>query len=367
MNKPKYEIFYDTIMTFFVHNGFLITVIDMFFTHAALLLIYYLADIPPMISFNIVSVAIYLFCILMYKYEHHILIYFCILLEVSTYAIFGTYYVGWQSGTVFFLCAIVPVIIYFGYILLKKYYKTIIALLLITNFTLYVTLYIKFKHVMPIYQVPIFLNDCLVVLSSFTMVFSTIFYNCVYIFSMKLKTNKLKSDNKQLKYEASRDNLTGWLNRNSFMPLIIKHSDSTQESLSIAFIDIDNFKKVNDTYGHDCGDEVLKRITKLIKNNLGDDGIYCRWGGEELVVALKNYDLHNAADAMDTIRSAIADTSTVFYNKHVNVTISVGVAEYLRNDVDSSSVQEQIASTITLADERMYKGKQSSKNIVVSE
>ena len=88
---------------------------------------------------------------------------------------------------------------------------------------------------------------------------------------------------------------------------------------------------------------------------------------EELVVALKNYDLHNAADAMDTIRSAIADTSTVFYNKHVNVTISVGVAEYLRNNVDSSSVQEQIASTITLADERMYKGKQSSKNIVVSE
>ena len=366
MSEIKLENWFDRVLNFFVHNGFLITAIDMCMTHAALLLIYYLADIKPMVTFNIVSVIVYLFCILLCKYGRPMPVYFCILLEVSVYAMFGVRCVGWDSGTAYFLCAIVPVILYFGYMLLGKYRRPLIAALLLGDFALYVTLYVEYHTAMPIYQVPFLLNEFLVILGSFTMVFSTVFYNSVYIFSMRLKTDKLVSDNQHLKYEASRDGLTGWLNRGSFLPLVTSYVKDTNDSMCLVFIDIDNFKRVNDSYGHDCGDEVLRHVTKLIKNSLGESGIYCRWGGEELVVALKDYDLHSATHAMDIIRFVIAETSTIFYNKHIDVTVSVGVAEYFRDDKNPLPLRNQIEAVITLADERMYKGKQSGKNIVVN-
>ncbi len=363
----KNENLFDKIMQFFVHNGFLITATDMCLTHLALLIILYLADVAPLVTFNIISVSIYAFCILMCRLEKPMFVYVCILLEVSLYSILGTHYVGWNSGTAFFLCAIIPVTIYFGNILFNKYRRLLIAVFTASIFALYVFLYLKYNQAVPLYSVPWILNECLVILSSFTMVFSTIFYNSVYIFSMRLKTEKLKSDNKQLQYEASRDGLTGWLNRSGFLPLVIDHICNTDQKLSIAFVDIDNFKRINDSYGHDCGDDVLQHITRLIKNNLGEDCLYCRWGGEELVIALKDYDITAAAKAMDVVRHVIEESYTIFYNKHIKVTTSIGVAEYFRDSSNLLPVKNQLETIITLADERMYKAKQSGKNIVVCE
>ena len=187
MPETRNENLFDKVMQFFVHNGFLITATDMCFTHAALLVILYFAGVGPLITFNIISVIIYAFCILLCICEKPMFVYICILSEVSIYSIIGTRYIGWNSGTAFFLCAIVPVIIYFGNTLFKKYRRLLIAIFLITDFSLYVTLYIKYSQIEPLYQVPWFLNECLVILSSFTMIFSTIFYNSVYIFSMRLR------------------------------------------------------------------------------------------------------------------------------------------------------------------------------------
>ena len=359
---------FDKVMHFFVHNGFLITAGDMCLTHAGLLIIYCLAKVYPLVYFNIVSVIIYLFCVLLCIYGHPIPVYISIIIEVTTYAIVGVYYAGWQSGTAYFLCAIVPVTLYFGSILLDKRGRPIIMGLLISNFAIYTSLYLVFSTKTPQFKIPQTLIQALVILASFTMVFSTIFYNAVYIFSMRIKNEILIKDNKHLHNEAVHDGLTGWLNRTGFYPLLIDEVSKDNLPLSLVFIDIDNFKRVNDTYGHDCGDEILRHVTRIIKSNFGDSGIFCRWGGEELVLALKGHDIESAASAMDIVRHVIQETDTVFYNKHIKVTVSVGVAEYFTDNPPSDEVEirEQLESIITLADQRMYKGKQNGKNIVIS-
>ena len=73
------------------------------------------------------------------------------------------------------------------------------------------------------------------------------------------------------------------------------------KSLCFSIFDIDDFKKINDSYGHDAGDEVLKHITQLMKRELGEYDI-CRWGGEEIVILLRDSDLYAVKDKMETLR-----------------------------------------------------------------
>jgi diguanylate cyclase (GGDEF)-like protein len=125
----------------------------------------------------------------------------------------------------------------------------------------------------------------------------------------------------------------------------------------VAFCDIDNFKRINDSYGHDCGDEVLRHITKLIKNEMTGCPI-CRWGGEEMVILMKDYDLAVAKEKMEYVRKCVETNPTVFYNKRISVTITIGLEE----NKDIYKTPEEV---IKVADERMYYGKQHGKNIVI--
>ncbi len=125
----------------------------------------------------------------------------------------------------------------------------------------------------------------------------------------------------------------------------------------IAFCDIDNFKRINDSYGHDCGDEVLRHIARMIKKEMQGCSI-CRWGGEEMIILMKDYDLAVAKEKMEYLRKHVETNPTVFYNKRVPATITIGLEE----NKDIYNTPEDI---IKVADERMYYGKQHGKNILV--
>ncbi len=127
----------------------------------------------------------------------------------------------------------------------------------------------------------------------------------------------------------------------------------------IAFCDIDNFKRINDSYGHDCGDEVLRHISWMIKKEMHGCAI-CRWGGEEIIILMKDYDMVVARQKMEYIRRSIESTPTVFYNKRIAATITIGLEEI--NDT-----YEEPEDIIKVADERMYYGKQHGKNILIYE
>lgn len=345
-------------MHFLVHNSIMFTVVIMGLVHTALLGITWYSGITPLARFNTVSVIVYLLCTILCKFGRITPVYISILLEVSAYASVSVYYIGWDSGSYYFLFSIVPIIIYLGSFLYRGARRwMIIALSLTLDYAVFAILYMIFYAASPVIEVSHATNATLTIFSSFAMFFSVVFYNLIYIYSSEDEVTSLEHENEQLSVDANNDTLTSLLNRRGFLPLTEALMEDERSHFCIAFIDIDNFKQINDSYGHDCGDTVLKHISKTFKKEMYGCPI-CRWGGEEIVILMKDYDMTVARQKMEYIRSSIENSPVMFYNKRIRVTITVGLAEY----EDSHHTPDDI---IKIADERMYYGKQHGKNMII--
>jgi len=160
--------------------------------------------------------------------------------------------------------------------------------------------------------------------------------------------------------KAYTDPLTQTHNRTSFddsikreMSLAIRNT----QSLSLIFLDIDHFKAINDTYGHECGDTTLVLSAKWIKESLRDSDIVFRYGGEEFVMLLSGTDANGAELLAERIRASI-ETHTIAYGMEIlKITASLGVSTLRDNDTLKSFVQR--------ADKAMYIAKNKGRNQVV--
>ena len=147
------------------------------------------------------------------------------------------------------------------------------------------------------------------------------------------------------------DPLTGALNRRGldlFLP--------DDPAFSVLMVDIDHFKKVNDSFGHAVGDEVLKRVARLLSNSLRAGDAVVRYGGEEFLVILAEVGISIAAKVGERARQNVADHPIKVNGQEIPVTISVGVAER-RDDEDRDAL-------ISRADTALYKAKQAGRNKV---
>ena len=166
---------------------------------------------------------------------------------------------------------------------------------------------------------------------------------------------------KKVQYNANYDSLTDIYNRRKVIENINKlreRVDYEREEYYIAMMDIDNFKKINDVYGHGIGDKVLVEIASIIRKLIGPDDIVGRYGGEEFVIIIKNQN-NNFKNTIESFRRGIEDLRIkINDNKYINITTSIGVAKF---DINSMTLEENIA----LADKSLYKAKNLGKNIVV--
>lgn len=149
-----------------------------------------------------------------------------------------------------------------------------------------------------------------------------------------------------IKRQADTDALTGLNNRRVFNREI-ENLIKTNTSFSIVIYDIDNFKKVNDIYGHLVGDEVLKVVAGVIKNSIRKTDIACRFGGEEIVIIFKNLSKEDALVIAERIRNKIENVDIFTLNKRISVTVSGGVAHY---PDDGKTIDE----ILNKADEVLY-------------
>lgn len=350
----------DKTMHFLVHNSFMFTIVIMCLVHLTLLALMYFEKVTPLVQINIMSVIVYLFCIVLSRFGHIMPVYVSLILEVAVYVIASCHYIGWKCGSVCFLCAIVPIIIYFGCFLFKGKQRWIIVFLLLTNYAMYVTLYVRLADVKPIFEVSDIIQKILMIFSSFVMIFSVIVYSVIYIYSSEYQMVSLEEKNQKLSVDAKEDALTSLLNRRGFLPVVESlMKGDTPTHFCVSFCDIDNFKRINDSYGHDCGDEVLRHITWIIKKEMHGCDI-CRWGGEEIIILMKDYDMAVAREKMEYLRKCIESNPTVFFNRRVDATITIGLAEY-------EDIFKEPDDIIKKADERMYYGKQHGKNILIYE
>lgn len=161
---------------------------------------------------------------------------------------------------------------------------------------------------------------------------------------------------------ATQDFLTKLPNRRKLMSdliTFIELSKRYNKTLSLGLIDIDDFKSVNDTYGHDAGDMILMTIANIIKESLRDVDIVGRYGGEEFLVILPNTDLESAMNVAERIRSKIEGHKFRLNGNSVRLTVSTGVSTY---GLHGTTVGDLIKAT----DVSLYKAKREGKNRVVA-
>ena len=156
--------------------------------------------------------------------------------------------------------------------------------------------------------------------------------------------------------DSQRDKLTELKNRFAFQSDWQRHYRKIFP-LSIIMCDIDFFKKVNDTYGHNAGDAVLIHVAGILKSKIRNgDGVY-RWGGEEFILVLKNTTVEKAAAVAERIRSEVMNSVCNFEDKDIRVTMSFGCAEVKEN--------LSAAENIEIADARLYRAKKTGRNRVI--
>jgi len=166
----------------------------------------------------------------------------------------------------------------------------------------------------------------------------------------------LKDREKKLYDKATKDFLTGLFNREKFeehLDYMIVHSFRNEKKIALVMLDIDFFKKVNDTFGHLVGDATLKKIATLLKENLRKNDICARWGGEEFMIALEVDSLESAVEITQKMRVVIASHKMDVVSK---VTCSFGIT-LIKEDEDKKSA-------FLRADEALYSAKENGRNRV---
>jgi two-component system cell cycle response regulator len=158
--------------------------------------------------------------------------------------------------------------------------------------------------------------------------------------------------------QANTDALTMLYNRR-YANIYLTHlmRDASNNNACVAMVDIDNFKVVNDTYGHAVGDEVLRFLAEFLRNNLRKTELVFRWGGEEFLIVLQGVDLPTAGRILDKLRDRLATTDIPTAKGPLRITVTIGV-----------SVMDPACpmTCIEARDQGIYKGKRGGKNMVIA-
>jgi diguanylate cyclase (GGDEF)-like protein len=195
---------------------------------------------------------------------------------------------------------------------------------------------------------------------------SLVMENTLLYERLRRKHLSLEKANKEIKLLSRTDSLTGCYNRghlNELLPREINRALRYKHPLALAMCDIDHFKKVNDTYGHQCGDEVLiilvQSITDLIR---ADTDWLARYGGEEFMLVLPETNLDNAYGLAERLRKHIAQKTIETEEDRLSITASFGVTAF---DVSTKSSSITPEALINAADRYLYEAKRKGRNKVV--
>ena len=166
----------------------------------------------------------------------------------------------------------------------------------------------------------------------------------------------------RIQHLAAHDTLTGLINRRRMGQLMEAALQRSTPSLLLALLDIDNFKRINDTYGHAVGDQVLCAFTSAVQSSLRSSDVLARWGGEEFVLMLHDTNSADAAQLLERVRAAVADLSVPTPDELIRLTVSIGWAA----QTSGPTPAEAIENTLEHADQALYYAKSQGRNRVMS-
>ena len=321
-------------------------------------------DVHIMFYYNICIVIGYFFMgIVLAEKERFDLISILTIIEIEVHSTLATFLLGAEYRFMLYTVAMVPAAFYLTstfakgarHIRLSVFFSAIVILcyFLVDFFE---------PRIMPMYDTSAYLGiiNGISVGNMFIAFFLQLVFALLFALENGYMYRLLEKENVKLGEEASYDPLTKLWNRRSLTRAIAEETErmGREDVFSVVMMDIDNFKSVNDTYGHDIGDVVLVGLSDIIIDEVREGDYSCRWGGEEFLIfahGTRNDVSHVAERIRNRLKDVQFDSGR---GSNFSVTITAGVAEYrygaqLRNVIDS-------------ADRRLYYGKTNGKNQVVS-
>lgn len=278
---------------------------------------------------------------------------YCILnVCILIFTVINVYYLGWDIGIQHFLTVLLVFVFFSKY--KHEAAKLLFALLL---FALRLILYFYCKYNDPVISLNPDLSSAMQIVNTFFIFLSLGLTAYLFSTTTQEMEGKLIEYNRKLMKQANTDTLTGLYNRRRTMEYLEQLLKTPDTQISICLCDIDFFKRVNDTYGHDIGDVVLKKISETFQKRLPPDTFISRWGGEEFLLIFPRLNGDETIIALETLRQKIKEIVFDGGIETFSVTLTYGLVEY--------DYHSDITTLLKEADEKLYLGKESGRDRIV--
>ena len=298
-----------------------------------------------LIWFSIPTAAVYIIGFILIKKDKLTIYVRMVYGWLTLYMSLATVCLGYGFGFHLYSMSMIPIIFYTEYMAYRLNTKSINAIL---YSSLVVAAYLASTGY-AIYAKPIYETD--VRIAGAFWVFNSLAVLSLVAFYSRLMIKMIIASEKELSDRANKDRLTHLYNRHYMMERL-KEAYEDDKPYGIAMIDIDNFKSINDRYGHSAGDEVLRRVAKAIEETC-TCCVVSRWGGEEFLILT-----NGESSLIEKLRQTVEDLSIEFEDKVIKVTLTAGF--------EPKNKELTLDKWIVSADEKLYQGKNSGKNRVVT-
>lgn len=317
-----------------------------------------IADVDAGNTIHMVAAFIYVVLLVQLKDgEDKLRIFTELLVQIIVFTIAATYILGWDAGYGMFLLIMIPGMFFIGCDIERpEWYNGVASVSLLLSFWLLIRISDWFVSEAAL-QWSDYKHRCYVT-NAFLASLLLLCFGVAFEMEIRRIEVNLKDKNLMLIQMASHDALTNLFNRRIMNDLLQKAGNVKREygrDYSVCICDIDDFKKINDTYGHDCGDYVLKEVARLLVENSKTDQV-ARWGGEEFLILLRDMTAADSFSVINDVRRAISEHCYEYSGQKIKVTMTFGMSH--------SKYMNGKENMILQADSRLYEGKQSGKNCV---
>lgn len=310
---------------------------------------FFLCKAPILIWFSIPTLLVYILGYVLISKDRLDIYVRLVYFWITFYMCLCTFCLGYKIGFHLYCFSMIPIIFYTEYMadkLGRTKVNAFVASSIIAICYLLSTGYTAFKG--PIYPVD---NS----IAGAFWTFNSVIVIAFLVFYFRLMLSLIGDYENKLKDAALIDKLTGLYNRHYMMEKLEKTVNDSGPKF-VTMIDIDDFKKINDRYGHNAGDYILINVARIMREVCKDCDI-SRWGGEEFLIYSSGNLRAKGLPMFETLRQRVESEDFVFGEEHIKVTITSGMAEY----TSDSSVDKWVNA----ADDNLYTGKKTGKNKVV--
>lgn len=327
--------------------------------HMILVIMFKIFNAKFMMNFNIISVLLYIGLCMFCDEDNLNIVGTIAYFEIVLHGICATITLGWDYGFAMYLVCVVPLTFYLSF-------KKLITPMIMCLTTIILFIGLKYVTKSSWYE-PFLVTDLSIPAITTIYIANTVIsfimlvvLSLIYNISSKRGQKAMQEKNQQLFELAYTDTLTKLNNRRSMFYLMqtaLVGSKEQNSSFSIVLSDIDDFKKVNDFYGHNAGDLVLSEVGRVVNESLPQGASACRWGGEEILVLLPTFNSKDAINYAEKLRTTIEKLEFNYQEQSFGITMTFGICE--------NSGQLSLDKMISNADKNLYKGKSQGKNCVV--